>query len=123
MLFAVGVKPRSAGIIPAVVHEDGTMRAQVVRERNDPFAYACLKALGGKIGVEMSVNTSFNIGSAIVQTPRQAVATLKRSRGMIGVVMIGDDGEACISYHEVENGVKDGGKRLKAFFREWLGER
>jgi carbamoyltransferase len=122
MVFALRVKPQSAGVIPAVVHEDGTLRAQIVRERTDPFTYAYLKALGNRIGVEMSVNTSFNIGSAIVQTPRQAIKTLKRSRGMIGVVMIGDDGETCIAYHELENGVKDGGRKLQAFFREWKGE-
>jgi carbamoyltransferase len=122
MVFAVGVKPQSAGIIPAVVHEDGTLRAQVVRERTDPFTYAYLKALGGLIGVEMSINTSFNIGSAIVQTPRQAIATLKRSKGMAGVVMMGGDGEACIAYHEVENGLKDRGRQLREFFRQWRGE-
>lgn len=122
MVFAVGVKPQSAGIVPAVVHEDGTLRAQVVREQTDPFTHAYLKALGKQIGVEMSVNTSFNIGSAIVQTPRQAIATLKRSKGMAGVVMIGGDGEACIAYHEVENGLKDGGRQLTEFFRQWRGE-
>ncbi len=122
MVFAVGAKPASRNVIPAVVHEDGTLRAQVVREKTDPFTYAYLKALGKRIGVEMSVNTSFNIGSAIVQTPTQAVRTLKRSKGMAGVMMIGEDGEAVIAYHEVENGLKDGGRKLKESFRKWRGQ-
>ncbi len=121
MVVAVQAKPESFDIIPAVIHEDGTMRVQVVRKETDPFTHAYLKALGRRIGVEMSVNTSLNIGSPIVQTPRQAVVALKRSKGMVGIVMIGDDGQACIAFHNSEGEHKDGGKKLNALYRQWEG--
>ena len=38
---------------------------------DDPLTYAYLKALGRRIGVEMSVNTSFNVAGPIAQTPRR----------------------------------------------------
>jgi len=74
--------------IPAVIHADGTGRVQIVRAEDDPLTYAYLKALGRHIGVEISVNTSFNVAGPIAQTPQQAVDTLRRSKGL-DVVLAG----------------------------------
>ncbi|MFO1111317.1 MAG: carbamoyltransferase C-terminal domain-containing protein [Bradyrhizobium sp.] len=63
-----------------MIHADGTGRLQIVREA-DVLVYAYLKAMGRRVGVEMSVNTSFNVAGPIAQTPQQAIDTLRRSRG------------------------------------------
>jgi carbamoyltransferase len=93
MVLTVQAKPEAYEMIPAVVHRDGTARLQIVREETDPFTYAYLKAMGRHAGVEVSVNTSLNVGSPIAQTPVQALATLKRAKGLSGMVMIAADGQ------------------------------
>ena len=70
MVLTAHSKPHAAGKIPAVIHADGTGRIQIVRAEDDPLTHAYLKALGRRIGVEMSVNTSFNVAGPIAQTPR-----------------------------------------------------
>src|SRR3979490_1772422 len=80
-------KPRARAKIPAVIHADGTGRIQIVRAEDDPLTFAYLKALGRRIGVEVSVNTSFNVAGPIVQTPVQAIETLRRSKGPDGVLL------------------------------------
>ena len=81
MVLTAPSKPHARARIPAVIHADGTGRIQIVRADDDPLTYAYLKALGRRIGVEMSVNTSFNVAGPIAQTPQQAIDTLRRSRG------------------------------------------
>jgi carbamoyltransferase len=95
--------------IPAVVHADGTGRLQIVREATDPLTYAYLKALGRRIGVEVAVNTSFNVAGPIAQTPAQALDTLRRSKGLDAVLMFSDEGPVFVA-------LNFGGKR----FRQWL---
>ncbi len=94
MVLTAQAKPEAYHHIPAVIHHDGTGRLQIVRPKIDPFSYAYLKALGRHIGVEVSVNTSLNAGSPIVQTPQQALDILRRTKGLCGLLLIGDDGEA-----------------------------
>jgi carbamoyltransferase len=84
--------------IPAVVHKDGTARVQIVREEDDPFTNAYLKAMGRRLGVEVSVNTSLNVGSPIVQTPSQALGALKRAKALSGLVMISDEGRTWFAW-------------------------
>ena len=81
MVLTAQSKPHARDKIPAVIHADGTGRVQIVRAEDDPLTYAYLKALGRHIGVEISVNTSFNVAGPIAQTPRQAIDTLRRSKG------------------------------------------
>jgi carbamoyltransferase len=81
-------------MIPAVVHKDGTARVQIVRQEHDPFTFAYLRAMGRRLGVEVSVNTSLNVGSPIVQTPGQALGALKRAKAMSGLEMIAANGQA-----------------------------
>ena len=72
MVLTARAKPHARAQVPAVIHADGTARLQIVRENTDPVTHAYLKALGRRNGVEVAVNTSFNVGGPIAQTPVQA---------------------------------------------------
>ena len=97
-----------------MIHADGTGRIQIVRAEDDPLTYAYLKALGRRIGVEMSVNTSFNVAGPIAQTPRQAIDTLRRSKGLDVVLLVADDGAVHAAWH--------GGNRDSGRFTGWLSQ-
>ncbi len=112
MILTARAKPEAHQKIPAVIHRDGTSRLQIVRSDIDPFTHTYLKAMGRYLGAEVSVNTSLNVGSPIVQTPKQALMALKRSKGLTALLMIGADGEAMLVWHEVVDEIKDGGKAL-----------
>jgi carbamoyltransferase len=114
MVLTARAKPGARERIPAVVHADGTGRLQIVREDADPLTYAYLKALGRRIGVEVAVNTSFNVGGPIAQTPVQAIETLRRSKGMDAVLMFAEEGPVFAASHGV---ARDAGS-----FRKWLDE-
>lgn len=119
MVLTANAKPKAYEFIPAVVHFDGTSRVQIVREEVDPFCHAILKAMGARLGVEVAVNTSLNVGSPIVQTPEQALVTLRRSKAMNGIVMIGDNGDAFLVWHNIEDELKDAGRVLMSWLKEW----
>jgi carbamoyltransferase len=122
MVLTVRARPESHPVIPAVIHRDGTGRLQIVREETDPLLYAYLKALGRRIGVEIAVNTSLNVGGPIVQTPVQAIQTLKRSKGMDGILMVSDEGDVFLVWHGLTAPPKDGGKRLQGWVDTWKME-
>jgi carbamoyltransferase len=115
MVLTAQSKPPARVTIPAVIHADGTGRIQIVRAEDDPLTYAYLKALGRHIGVEMSVNTSFNVAGPIAQTPGQAIDTLRRSSGLDAVLLVADDGAAYAAWH---GGNRDSG-RFTGWFSEW----
>ncbi|HTB02798.1 MAG TPA: carbamoyltransferase C-terminal domain-containing protein [Bradyrhizobium sp.] len=112
MVLTAHSKPQARDKIPAVIHADGTGRIQIVRAEDDPLTYAYLKALGRRIGVEISVNTSFNVAGPIAQTPVQAIDTLRRSKGLDVVLLVADDGMVTAAWH--------GGKRDSGRFTGWL---
>ena len=114
MVLTAHSKPGASEKIPAVIHADGTGRLQIVREADDPLVYAYLKAMGRRVGVEMSVNTSFNVAGPIAQTPQQAVDTLRRSKGLDAVLMVADDGTVHAAWH--------GGERDSGRFTGWLAD-
>ncbi|HEV7879966.1 carbamoyltransferase C-terminal domain-containing protein [Bradyrhizobium sp.] len=114
MVLTAQSKPSARERIPAVIHADGTGRVQIVRAEDDPLAYAYLKALGRHIGVEISVNTSFNVAGPIAQTPRQAIDTLRRSKGLDVVLLVAGDGAVSAAWH--------GGERDSGRFTAWLAE-
>jgi carbamoyltransferase len=115
MVLTAQSKPAARAKIPAVIHADGTGRVQIVREKDDPLTYAYLKALGRRIGVEISVNTSFNVAGPIAQTPSQAIDTLRRSKGLDVVMLVASDGAVYAAWH---GGKRDSG-RFTAWFSEW----
>jgi carbamoyltransferase len=112
MVLTAHAKPGARDKIPAVIHADGTGRIQIVRTNDDPLTYAYLKALGRRIGVEMSVNTSFNVAGPIAQTPQQAIETLRRSKGLDAVILVASDGSVHAAWH--------GGERNSGRFASWL---
>jgi carbamoyltransferase len=116
MVLTAHAKPHARETIPAVIHADGTGRIQIVREAEDPLTYAYLKALGRHAGVEMSVNTSFNVAGPIAQTPQQAIDTLRRASGLDAVIMVASDGTTYAARHSRDG---DAG-RFAAWRKEWL---
>jgi carbamoyltransferase len=114
MVLTARSKPQARARIPAVIHADGTGRIQIVRAEDDPLTYAYLKALGRRIGVEISVNTSFNVAGPIAQTPGQAIDTLRRSKGLDAVLLVASDGAVYAAWH---GETRDSGR-----FSGWLSE-
>ena len=114
MVLTAQSKPSARAKIPAVIHADGTGRIQIVSAQDDPLTYAYLKALGRRIGVEISVNTSFNVAGPIAQTPQQAIDTLRRSKGLDVVLLVADDGVVHAAWH---GGARDSGR-----FTGWLSQ-
>lgn len=98
MVLTAPARQEARKVIPAVIHHDGTSRIQIVRRENNPLMYDYLKALGRYIGVEVSVNTSLNVGSPIVQTPAQALEIFKRARGLDGLFMVAREGDVYVTW-------------------------
>jgi carbamoyltransferase len=98
MVLTARAKPQARIQVPAVIHADGTARVQIVREETDAVTYAYLKALGRRIGVEIAVNTSFNVAGPIAQNPVQALNTLRRAIGMDGVFMFSQEGTVFLAW-------------------------
>src|SRR6202790_4164272 len=119
MVLTAQSKPLARDKIPAVIHADGTGRIQIVRAQDDPLTYAYLKALGRHIGVEISVNTSFNVAGPIAQTPGQAIDTLRRSRGLEMVLLVAGDGAVYAAWH---GGARDSG-RFTGWLSQWKAAR
>lgn len=73
MLLIADVKEAFSDKLPAITHVDGTARLQTVAEEMSPRYHAVIKAVGQRTGVDMVVNTSFNVrGEPIVRTPEEA---------------------------------------------------
>ncbi|WP_374547086.1 carbamoyltransferase C-terminal domain-containing protein, partial [Rhodoblastus sp.] len=118
MVLTARAKPIALERVPAVIHADGTARVQIVREKTDPVVHAYLQALGRRIGVEVAVNTSFNVAGPIVQTPAQAVETLHRAKGMDGLFMISAEGPALLVWLKREGA----GERIESWLAAWRAE-
>jgi len=119
MVLTAHARPRARTLIPSVVHADGTGRLQIVREQTDPLTYAYLKALGRRIGVEVAVNTSFNVAGPIAQTPSQALDTLRRSKGLDAVLMFSAEGAAFAALH---TGSGQDGARFRGWLKAWQAD-
>jgi carbamoyltransferase len=119
MVLTARAKPHARAKIAAVIHADGTGRIQIVREADNSLTYAYLKALGRRIGVEMSVNTSFNVAGPIAQSPSQAIDTLRRSQGLDVVLLVAEGGAVHAAWHA---GERDSG-RFTGLLSEWQAAR
>jgi len=74
MLFIHDVRPEWRERIPAVVHVDGTARAQTVDAGRQPLIAGVLQAFERRTGVPVLVNTSLNTaGRPMVDDPRDAL--------------------------------------------------
>lgn len=92
MLFALPTQPDKIAEIPAVVHVDGTCRAQTVAKDQNPKWYELIEAFGNETGVPLLLNTSFNLaGDPLVHTEEDALATLRKSQ--LEFIYFADRGE------------------------------
>jgi carbamoyltransferase len=74
MLRVCAFKPEKRHLVPAVVHVDGTGRAQTVTADQHPRLHALLRAFKARTGVPILLNTSLNVmGEPIVETPEDAL--------------------------------------------------
>lgn len=119
MVLTARARREAYEAIPAVIHKDGTCRIQIVRAESNPLIHAYLQAMGRRVGVEVSVNTSLNVGAPISQTPAQAFESLRRSRGMHGLILVSAEGTATLAWHNVHVPPKDGGRTIKQWHAEW----
>ncbi len=66
---------------PAVVHLDGTARAQLVRAESNPSFHRILRLFKERSGTGVVLNTSFNIHEEpIVRTPKEGIAAFVNAR-------------------------------------------
>jgi carbamoyltransferase len=61
MLFDHRVRPGWSGLIPAVIHVDGTARLQTVNDRDAPLAASIVRAFFKRSGIPVLCNTSANL--------------------------------------------------------------
>lgn len=120
MVLTARAKPQARAQVPAVIHVDGTARVQIVREHTDAVTHAYLKALGRRIGVEVAVNTSFNVGGPIAQTSIQALDTLRRAKGMDGVFMFSEEGQVIAAW--TRKTATGAAARIPEWLVEWQSE-
>ncbi|HET7488574.1 MAG TPA: carbamoyltransferase C-terminal domain-containing protein [Acidimicrobiales bacterium] len=74
MLFTQRVRPEWRDRIPAVVHVDGTARAQTVDPAGEPLVGRMLEGFERRTGLPVVVNTSLNTaGRPMVDDPRDAL--------------------------------------------------
>ena len=74
MTITFDVNPAWKDRIPEVVHEDGTARAQVVRQHQSPRYYELLMAMEQRTGNAVLLNTSLNRrGEPMVCSPQDAL--------------------------------------------------
>lgn len=79
MLFTAPVRASAKGIIPAVVHIDGSARVQTVARDSNPRFHRLLEAFGRQTGIPVLLNTSFNVNEPIVCTPHEAISSFLRT--------------------------------------------
>ena len=76
MVSIVYVRPEMRAKLPAITHVNGTARLQTVSRTDNPDFHELLLAVGRATGIQMVLNTSFNVkGQPIVNTPDEAIDT------------------------------------------------
>ncbi len=74
------VRPEMMDAIPAVTHEDGTGRVQMVDSDWNPEYHNLIEAFAEITGIHVVLNTSFNLnGEPIVCSPEDAIKTFYNS--------------------------------------------
>lgn len=80
MLSVVPVKNEYRRKLGAVTHVNGSARPQIVKRSTNGFYYDVIKEFGRRTGIEVLLNTSFNLkGQPIVTTCEDAYETFKDS--------------------------------------------
>lgn len=87
MIVTSQVKPEKRSVIPSVTHVDGSARPQTVEKGVNPLYWRVIKEFGGRTGVPVIMNTSFNLrGEPIVCSPTDAIRTFFSS-GMDALII------------------------------------
>ena len=74
MTSAFQIRDEFRGVLPSVIHVDGTCRAQFLEENDNPNYYSILMHFKNLSGHGVLLDTSFNIhGKTIVRTPQDAI--------------------------------------------------
>jgi carbamoyltransferase len=120
MVLNAMARPEALERIPAVIHHDRSARVQIVRPETDPLCHEILRALGRRNEVEVCVNTSLNVGSPIVQTPKQALETVRRAKAMTALILVAESGQARIAWHDIDEPPKDKGLHLRELYESWM---
>ncbi|MEA2173472.1 MAG: carbamoyltransferase [Blastocatellia bacterium] len=76
MMYIVKANARSEANAPAAIHSDGTARVQTVKP--DSSLGRLTQRVGELTGTPMLLNTSFNVRTPIVETPRDAVEAFQQ---------------------------------------------
>ena len=80
MIAVVPVRPEWQSKLGAITHVDGTARPQFIKRNVNPMYYDVIKAFGEKSGINVLLNTSFNLkGQPIVNTCEEAYDTFMKS--------------------------------------------
>ncbi|MFI5459870.1 MAG: carbamoyltransferase [Isosphaerales bacterium] len=88
MILAYPVRPERAPLIPAVLHQDGTCRIQLVDGEQTPLFHALISRFRELTGVPLVLNTSFNDQEPLVATPDDALRTFAGTH--IDALFLGD---------------------------------
>jgi carbamoyltransferase len=80
MLRVCRFRPERRGLVPAVVHVDGTGRLQTVTKEANGRFYQLVRKFCDQTGVPILLNTSFNVaGEPLVETPEDAINCLLKT--------------------------------------------
>lgn len=80
MIAVVPVRKKWQSKLGAVTHVDGTARPQFIKREQNSMYYDVIKAFGKKTGINVLLNTSFNLkGEPIVNTCEDAYRTFMKS--------------------------------------------
>lgn len=88
MILAYPVLSERVALIPAVVHQDGTCRVQVVDRQRDPLFHTLITKFRDLSGVPVILNTSFNDQEPLVASPDDALKTFAATG--IDALFLGD---------------------------------
>ena len=89
MSFAYRTQPWVKEVLPAVVHFDGTARAQTVTREQEPFVHALLWAIGNYNATTKPVlmNTSLNIRGQPIANRGRDIGKMKREREKVKAIV------------------------------------
>ena len=79
MLMACQVRDEWRDRIPAVTHVDNSCRPQSVNQEQNPIIHRALLNFREMTGVPVFMNTSFNVGEPLVDSPSDAIKTFLNS--------------------------------------------
>ncbi len=79
MLRTAKIRPEKASMVPAVIHEDQTVRPQLIREKDNPLFHRLISEFESITGLPLLLNTSFNDSEPIVCSPQDAINTFMKT--------------------------------------------